>query len=104
MNLEGLDLVMLVSGVFIDAFAFFLNTMAFQKSQAGFVSLIGFISVVYAMLADCYIFDQIISVQEVIGAITIFSVTIIVTIFKNKKEREEKKERQETELSENTLP
>ena len=77
---------MLAFGVFVDAASVFGQTVAFQRSPSGFVSLISFINVVYALLVDAFIFEESISELEIAAASVIFFVTVIVTVDKIKRE------------------
>ena len=80
------DCVILAFGVFVDAGSVFGQTVAFQKSPSGFVSLISFINVVYALLVDAFIFEERISDLEIMAALVIFLVTVIVTVDKIRRE------------------
>lgn len=74
--------------VTIDALSVFGQTLAFQRSASGFVSLISFINVVYAMAADYFIFEESLSSKEIIAASVILFVTIVVAIKKIAGEKE----------------
>ena len=82
MQLESFDVFMLVICAFMDAASVFGQTVAFQKSPSGFVSLISFINVVYALIADYYIFEEKVNQSEIIAASTIFCTTLVVAVFK----------------------
>lgn len=84
--LETKDQLMLAVGVFIDAASVFGQTIAFQRSAAGFVSLISFINVIYAMAADAFVFEEGVSNLELTAAFIIFIVSIIVTVDKIRRE------------------
>jgi len=58
------------------------QTIAFQKDSSGFVSIIGYIGVLYAFLADTFIFHDSISTVEMASAFVILLVTMSVTVFK----------------------
>ena len=76
------DALMLTFGAIIDSVAVFGQTVAFQKSASGFVSLISFVNVVYALITDYYIFYEKIDLTEIFAAGVICSVTIIVAVMK----------------------
>ena len=52
------DSSLLSLGATIDALSVFMQTIAFQKSASGFVGLMSFINIVYAMLTDYFVFDE----------------------------------------------
>ena len=71
----GLGLLMDVGGIFC-------LTIAYQKSEAGFVSLVGFVRIVYALLVDVFIFEESIGFVAIAGSGVICLVTIVVAIDK----------------------
>ena len=71
----GLGLLMDVGGIFC-------LTIAYQKSEAGFVSLVGFVRIVYALLVDVFIFEESIGFVAIAGSGVICLVTIIVAVDK----------------------
>ena len=71
----GLGLLMDVGGIFC-------LTIAYQKSEAGFVSLVGFVRIVYALLVDVFIFEESIGFVAIVGSGVICLVAIVVTIAK----------------------
>ena len=52
------DSSLLSLGATIDALSVFMQTIAFQKSASGFVGLMSFINIVYAMLTDFFVFNE----------------------------------------------
>ena len=81
-SLSTSDALMLTFGAIIDSIAVFGQTVAFQRSASGFVSLISFVNVVYALLTDYFIFYERIELKEIFAAGIICSVTIIVAVMK----------------------
>ncbi len=58
------------------------HNIAFQSDSSGFVSILGYILILYGFLADEFIFGSSITGYDLLGAILIFVVTIGVTIVK----------------------
>ena len=54
------------------------QTLAFQKAPSSFVSLVGYVAVLYAFLSDVCVFHETIYLTEILAALTILSVTIYV--------------------------
>jgi len=67
---------------FIDTFALLSVTIAFQADSTGFVSIIGYMIVVYGFLADLFLFKQSITGIDLIGALLIFTTTVGIAIYK----------------------
>ena len=82
LHLQPIDCLMIAFGATVDAASVFGQTVAFQSSPAGFVSLISFVNVVYALLADSFIFEEKISVVEIGAASVICLITIVVAAYK----------------------
>ena len=61
--------------------------MAFQRSPAGIVSLIQFIGIVYAIVADQIMFNETLQSEEIIGSVVIFVVTLFMAVYKLKNPR-----------------
>ena len=57
-------------------------TIAFQSDSSGFVSLISYISIVYAFIADMLIFNESFSTIELVAALTILTVTVATAAYK----------------------
>lgn len=66
----------------LDNFAVFSTTLAFMSDSSGFVSLIGFIQVVYAFLVDTFIFGVSFTATQLISAIVIMTVMVVVVYLK----------------------
>lgn len=81
----------------------FSLTIAFQSDSSGFVSLIGYINILYAFLCDRIIFNETFSMTEVIGALVILTVTILVTAYKLYESEQQKKELDESALMNSKL-
>ena len=73
--------LMVLTG-FIDTFALLSVTIAFQADSTGFVSIIGYMIVVFGFLADLFLFKQSIKGIDLIGALLIFTTTVGVAIYK----------------------
>ena len=65
-----------------DFIALNCQTVAFQSDSSGFVSLIGYMAVLYAFIVDYLVFHESISLVEICGAILILTVTILVSVKK----------------------
>jgi drug/metabolite transporter (DMT)-like permease len=71
--------MMTLTSVF-NTFALITNTIALQNEKSGFVTLIGYISVLYAFAGDILIFKQGFTVQEILGASLIFCVMVYLVL------------------------
>ena len=80
--LDASDGGLLLLGLLMDAGSIFCLTIAYQKSEAGFVSLVGFVRIVYALFVDLFIFEESIGFIEIAGSGVICLVTIVVAIDK----------------------
>ena len=69
-------------GLLMDVGGLFCLTIAYQKSECGFVSLVGFVRIVYALLVDVFIFEESIGFVAITGSGVICLVAIVVTIAK----------------------
>ena len=78
----------LAFGVLIDATSVIIQTVAYQKSPSGFASLLSFISVVYALFVDAFIFEESISMIDVLCALIILLVTVVITLDKIRRKDE----------------
>jgi len=58
------------------------HNIAFQSDSSGFISILGYIVILYGFLADEFIFGTSITGFDLIGAVLIFTVTVSVTIYK----------------------
>ena len=57
-------------------------TIAFQSDSSGFVSLISYVVVIYAFMADCLVFNEHFTWVELVGAASILIVTVYTSIVK----------------------
>ena len=62
--------------------AVFSSFIAFQSDNSGFVSLIGYLGIVYAFIADIIIFSESFNWVELLAAIIIVIVTVGTSIYK----------------------
>lgn len=69
-------------GLLMDVAGLFCLTIAYQRSEAGFLSLFGFVRIVYALLVDVFIFEESIGFVAIAGSGVICLVTIVVAIDK----------------------
>ena len=56
------------------------NTIAMQNERSGFITLLGYIGLVYAFIGDLLIFHETIGLLQVLGILVIvfFNVTLVV--------------------------
>ena len=54
------------------------------------MALVGYVSVLYAFLADQFLFNETISYVELLGAILILSVTVWVSVVKIRQQNKQK--------------
>ena len=59
---------------FFNTFGLVFGTIAMQNEKSGFITSIGYITIVYAFLGDIWIFNSSFSTSEVIG------ITLILTV------------------------
>ena len=79
---DASDCSFLGVGLLMDVGGLFCLTIAYQKSECGFVSLVGFVRIVYALLVDVFIFEESIGFVAIVGSGVICLVAIVVTIAK----------------------
>ena len=65
-----------------DTIAVNFVTMAFQSDSSSFVSLISYLGVIYAFIADCLIFNESFTWVELSAAIGILIITVLISIIK----------------------
>lgn len=65
-----------------DTLGVYSMTIAFQSDTSGFVSLISYINVIYAFLADYFIFKENFAWVELLAAVVILVVTVLTSIVK----------------------
>ena len=73
---------MILASLF-DLLAVNCQTLAFQKAPSSFVSLVGYVVVVYAFISDVCVFHETIYLNEIAAALVILAVTIYVAFQKN---------------------
>ena len=81
----------MVASCLIDTLACFMMTMAYQLDTSGFMSLLFYISIVYAYLADVFILEEPIELLEIAGVLLIFVTTFTVAVIKLRESMREKK-------------
>lgn len=78
----------LLAGGLFDFISASSNTIAFQSDSAGFVSMVGYMAVVWAFILDFLVFSNLISGFQLICALVIFSTTITISAIKFKSNTE----------------
>ena len=71
-----------------------MQTLAFQNDTSGFVSLIGYFGVLYASLADYFIFNVQLSAVSIGAAGIILFVTVLVSTLKIREGNRVKREQE----------
>jgi len=56
--------------------------IAFQNEDTGFVSLVGYMAIVYALLADLFIFGENLGTTELLGCLFVILVTLTVAKYR----------------------
>ena len=79
---DGRVYLMLLGASLFDCLMINSVTIAFQSDSSGFVSLISYLSILYAFAADSFIFQEAFSWLEVGSAIAILLVTVGVSAYK----------------------
>ena len=83
---------LIVMGLLFDTLGVVSETIAFLSDSAGFVSLLSYIKLIYAFLADGLLFDEKFSCVELVAASIVLIVTVFTSIVKlheSKKIKEE---------------
>ena len=80
-----------------DAGSMIGNTFAYQSDRSGFVSLISYMSIVYAYMSDTLIFGEGLRAIELIAAIVILVVAVGVAAYKLYIQNKEKAKQPENE-------
>lgn len=78
----GRQYLILAATALMDAIACFSMTVAYQKDSSGFISLLGYSTIVYAFLADIFVIPQTIYPLEYAGTFIILIVTITIAAVK----------------------
>ena len=60
------------------------NIIAFQSDSSGFISLLGYMQVVYAFLFDIFVFKSTLSALQVGSALLICATTLTMAVYKAK--------------------
>lgn len=77
-------------GGLCDSVAVISVTIAFMSDASGFVSLFGYLEVVYAFFVDVLIFKIKFTLLQLLSAFFIVGVTVIVAYIKLRRNNEEK--------------
>ena len=72
----------MIGATLFDSLAVNSGTIAFQSDSSGFISLVTYINIIYAFVADTVIFKESFSGWELTGALVIFVVTVGTSIYK----------------------
>jgi len=72
----------MLAGALFDFISASTTTIAFQSDSAGFVSMVGYVAVVWAFVLDFLVFSNLISGFQLICALVIFSTTITISVIK----------------------
>ena len=72
----------IIGAALADVVGVYSMTIAFQSDTSSFVSLISYINVIYAFLADCFIFKEHFTWIELLAALVILIITVITSIIK----------------------
>ena len=76
-------------------------TIAFQADASGFVAILGFFNIVYAFLADKFIFDETMQGVQLTCALLILAITVALAIRRIQKQNQAKAaEKEEQSLEE----
>ena len=71
----------------VDFFSLNAMNIAFQSDASGFVSVIGYMIVVYGFMSDIFIFKVPLEGRDMAGAVFILAVTVCVTVYKMKNKK-----------------
>ena len=72
----------MLAATLVDTLTVYSMTIAFQSDSSGFVSIISYVIVIYAFLADCFVFKEQFTWVELVGAACILIVTVYTSIVK----------------------
>ena len=76
LDFKPLDNLFLFGATGFDAIGVMTQTIAYQSGTAGFVSLISFVNIIYAMFADILIFNEPVSATQILSAIFILVICV----------------------------
>ena len=83
---------LIASGLLFGTLAVVSETVAFLSASAGFVSLLSYIKLIYAFLADCLSFDENFGWVELVAASIVLIVTVFTSIVKLRESQKTKEE------------
>lgn len=90
LSYTGRQYGLLVICATLDFLALSFSVIAFQSCELGFISLFGYLIVIYSFLADTFVFCENFTAMEVSGCLMIFTVTLGIGTFKYLMDRKEK--------------
>ena len=67
---------------FLDFLGLSFSVITFQSCEMGFISLFGYLIVVYSFLGDIFVFHETFSTLELLGTLVILTVTMGVGLYK----------------------
>ena len=73
---------MVLGGCFFDSLSINCLVYAFQSSSSGFVSLFTYLTIVYSLLSDKFIFEQTVTQSQFIAALVIIVSAFVVSVHK----------------------
>ena len=73
---------LILAATLFDTLAVNSQTIAFMSGSSGFVSLISYVSVLYAFLSDCLIFHESFTWIQLLASAIILSVTVFTSVVK----------------------
>ena len=79
-NAEQLGFSFLLSGV--NFIGLNCQTIALQNERSGFITLLGYIGLVYAFLGDLFIFKETLEWLELIGILIILTLNVVLVVSK----------------------
>ena len=82
MSYTGRQYLIAIAASAFDAGSLIGNTIAYQSDRSGFVSLVSYMSIVYAYMSDTLIFRESLRVVELLAAIVILVFAVGVAAYK----------------------
>jgi len=79
---SGRQYGLLVLCAFLDFLGLSCSVITFQSCEMGFISLFGYLIVVYSFLADLFVFHETFGLMEICGTLVILTVTMGVGLYK----------------------
>ena len=83
-NYSGKQYLMCLSGCAFDTICMNSLVFAFQVSSSGFISLFTYLTIVYSLFADKFIFEQMVVAKELLAGGVIIVTSFIVSVYKIK--------------------